>query len=216
MAISSDFSCSISFELISLHHSWPAELWETDVCGPWLLLGKPGLCHFSAEWFCHICSLSDLWGVTGQLWISEGLTESPLIFTGEKKCLQLHYLSSFSKKTTSSIPMFANRDSELVLEHMYFIPKLNPVVWASLVWPPFINNVFFPVSINCRFPPLCELLKGLLSTEKGRHLCWQTLRPAVFRTCYRHSFMVPMYITNVQEGPFLMSSFNWVSKLERG
>lgn len=141
--------------------------------------------------------------------------ESSYISRG-KKCLQLHYLSSFSKKTTSSIPMFANGDSELVLEHMYFIPKLNPVVWASLVWPPFINNVFFPVSINCRFPPLCELLKGLLSTEKGRHLCWQTLRPAVFRTCYRHSFMVPMYITNVQEGPFLMSSFNWVSKLERG
>lgn len=203
MAISPDFSCSISFELISRHHSWPAELWGTDVCGPWLLLGKPGLCRFSTEWFCHICSLSDLWAlwaITGQLWISEGFAESLLIFTGEKKCLQLLYLSPFSEKTTSSIPMFANGDSELVLEHMYFIPKPNPVVWASLVWPPFINKVFFPVAINCRFSSLCELLKESLSTEKGSHLCRETFRPAVFRTYYRHSFTVPLYITNVQEG----------------
>lgn len=47
---------------------------------------------------------------------------------GKKKCLELLYLSSFSEKTTSSIPMFANGDSELVLEHTYFIPKPNPVV----------------------------------------------------------------------------------------
>lgn len=134
----------------------------------------------------------------------------------EKKCLQLLYLSSFSKKTTSSIPTFANGDRELVLVHTYFIPKLNPVVWASLVWPPFINKVFFPVSINCRFSSLCELLKGLLSTEKGKHLCRETFRPAVFRTYCRHSFTVPIYISSVQEGRFLMSSFDRVSKLEHG
>lgn len=141
--------------------------------------------------------------------------EPSYIYRG-KKCLQLHYLSSFSKNTTSSMPMFANGDSEFVLVHMHFIPKLNPVVWASLVRPPFINKVFFPVSISCRFSSLCELIKGLLSAEKGRHLCRQTFRPAVFRTYCRHSFTVPVHISNLQEGSFLMSSFDLVSKLEQG
>lgn len=222
------FICGNFIRLFMFHFIWanlsPSQLacWALrnrfiwSLTAAWQTWLVPFQCWMILPHLLPFWSLSTLSYITGQLWISEGLTESPLIFTGEKKCLQLHYLSSFSKKTPFSIPVFANGYSELILEHMYFIPKLNPVVWASLVRDPFTNKVFFPVSVNCRFSSLCELHKGLLSTAKGRHLCRQAFRPAAFRTHCRHSFTVPVYINNVQEGCFLMRSFDWVSKFEHG